>query len=195
MSIDWDVIGAIGSAATAVIALFVFWEARGIRKTEWLLRQNQAWNDFSALILQAGEGSRIGRLILGGSVVPPLDTGEAFLLMSYFNVVSSEYNAYRARAIQRRYVIHSFSTTASLAASNTWIFDFLSKNGYDADFRRAVAIVMTIGDDLEKRDLSLRRELRASSQLGRFCGPKYRRWLRRHLDNQQIDGLCGAPAS
>ena len=178
-----------------MIATFVFWEARAIRKIDWLLRQNQAWNEFCHMVAQTDEPSRIGALALGGSISPPLTTNESFLLMSYFNVVSSEYNAYRAGAIKRRYVIHSFSATARLLAANkTWIFDFLKDNGYDADFRRAVAVVLVIGDDLERRDLSLRRELRASSHVGRFCGPAYRRWLRRELDNEQIDTLCGVPS-
>jgi hypothetical protein len=187
----WNVITALASMATAIIAAFVIIEARAIRQTEWLLRQNQAWNDLCHVVTQKDDQSSIPALLLGESVASPLQPRDAFLLMSYFNVVSSEYNAYRARAIKRRYVIHSFGMTARIVAANkAWIFQFLEENGYDLDFRRAVAIVTVIGDDLEKRDYSLRRELLASSQFGRFCGPGYRRWLRRELDNEQIDTLC-----
>lgn len=192
----WEVTTAVATVFTGIIAAFVFWEARAIRQTDWLMRQNQAWNDLCNTLSQADPQSRIPPLVLGEAIQPPLSCQDSFLLMTYFNVVSNEYNAYRARAIKRRYVIHSFSTTARIASINqAWIFDFLKENGYDGDFRRAIAILVAIGEDLERRDMSLRHELRAASRLGKFCGPRGRAWLRRRLDNHQIDSLCGVPAS
>lgn len=191
-----DRIAALATSGTLFVAILVFLEARSIRRTEWILRQNQAWSDLNYAIAQMHEGCRIAELLMGDPITPPPTAKEATLLMSYFNVVSSEYHAYRARAIERSYVVHSLTMTSRIAKNNKdWIFDFLLKYGYRADYIRAIAVVVVMGDDVLTRDVCLRRELAAMTRVGRFCGPRYRAWLRREFDNAQIDALCGLPAT
>jgi hypothetical protein len=186
-----DGIAAVAAILTLAVAILVFSEARKIRRTEWLLRQNQAWNELGNAVAQFHDGCRIGEMLTGEAVKGELTPKEAFLLMSFFNVVSSEYHAFRAKAIHQDYVIHSLSMTARIVVANkSWIFDFLKTYGYEASFVRALAIVAVLGHDIEKRGRALRRELLASSRVGTFCGPKVRAWLRKEFSHGEIDDLC-----
>lgn len=186
-----DALTALAAIGTLVVALMVFTEARKIRRTEWLLRQNQAWNDLGALVAGHDEGERLGRLLMGEAVKGSLTVRESFVLMSFFNVVSSEYHAFRAKAINEHYVIHSLTMTARIVTANKdWIFDFLKQYGYESSFIRVLAVVAVLGDDVEKRGRALRRELLASSRIGAFCGERFRSWLRKEFSDAQIDELC-----
>ena len=184
-------IEALASIATFVVALLVFWEARSFRRSEGIFRQNTAWNDFGNAVAELHEGSRIGDLLMGKAVAGNLNPREAFLLMSFFNVVSSEYNAFRAKAIDREYVIHSLTMTSRVVRSNRdWIFSFLRDYGYEESFRRVVAIVALTSDEVETRRKILRRELFALSFWGKMCGTRFRAWLRKHLNESEVKALC-----
>lgn len=188
-----EIVDALASAGTLVVAIFVFLEARPFRKADAIFRQNQMWNDFGNKIAELHEGSRIGEVLMGkkGISGKDLTAREAFLLMSFFNVVSSEYNAYRAKAIDRQYVVHSLSMTSKIVKNNKdWIFSFLLHYGYELSFRRIVAIVALTSDEAQKRRTVLRRELVAMSVWGTICGPKFRTWLRKHLNESQVEALC-----
>jgi len=190
---DADLIEAVAAAGTFVAAIFVYIEARSIRKAEGIFRQNQAWNDFGNKVAELHAGSRIGELLMGKKVVTKNDLTpkEAFLLMSFFNVVSSEYNAYRAKTIDRNYVIHSLAMTSRVVRINKdWIFTFLRDYGYEESFRRIVAIVVLTSDEAAERRKAIRSEQIANSVWGTFCGPKFRAWLRKHLQESEVRALC-----
>lgn len=186
-------IEALASLGTLIAAIFVFLEARSIRKAEGIFRQNQAWNDLGNKVAELHEESRIGELLMGKklAIKDDLTPKEAFLLMSFFNVVSSEYNAYRAKSIDQNYVIHSLTMTSRIVKINKdWIFTFLRNYGYEESFRRVVAIVALTSDEPEKRRVAIRRELIALSLWGKVCGPKFRAWLRKHLKESQVQAVC-----
>jgi hypothetical protein len=187
------VIEALASLVTMIVAVLVFLEARSIRKAEGIFRQNQAWNEFGNKVAEVHKGSRIGELLMGRKVVTrdDLTPKEAFLLMSFFNVVSSEYNAYRAKSIDRNYVIHSLAMTARIVKINKeWIFTFLRDYGYEQSFRRIVAIVALTSDEANERKAAIRREQLANSVWGTVCGPRYRAWLRKQLPESEVRALC-----
>ena len=182
---------AVAGIGTLVVAVFVYWEARAIRQADGIFRQNQAWNEFGNAVAELYEGSRIGELLMGETVNTKLTPREAFLLMSFFNVVSSEYNAYRVRTIDKSYVIHSLTMTSRIVKSNKgWIFTFLRDYGYEQSFRRIVAIVALTSDEVDTRRKILRRELLAMSIWGKVCGKRFRAWLRKHLNESEVQALC-----
>jgi hypothetical protein len=186
MTLDWNAVGALLSAATLVVTCLIFSEARSIRRTEWLLRQNQAWNDLGSAVAQLDPEGEIGRFLLGGAIEEPDVPRHCLLVMSYFNVVSSEYHALAAHSIPRSYVINSFTMTAAAVCRNTeWVFRFLGRHGYEPGFIRALAILAVAGDDIKKRETMFAQELGASPLLGRLRG----RWSPRIQDGE-VERLC-----
>lgn len=165
------VVGSAATIGTLAVAFLVFVEARRIRRAEGIFRQNQAWNDFDNSVLQFHGGSRIGALLMGREDGPDsavitsaddLTLVEALLLMSLFNVVSSEYHAVRANAIDEKYVMHSLALTHGVLQRNkTWIFGFLEKNGFEASFIRCLRIVERVGTDVDKLAPEIRAEFRS----------------------------------
>jgi len=163
------------TVATFVVASLVFFEAKRIRKVEGIFRQNQAWNEFGNAIAQFHQGTRIDAILRGKdkaseSALPEtadeLTLVETFLLMSMFNVVSSEYSAACAKAIDDKYVIHSMRMTQGILKRNrAWIFDFLKENGYEFSFIQCLGIVERAGPDASELELALRAEFRANSRL------------------------------
>lgn len=187
------VIDALASVGTLIVAILVYMEARPFRKADAIFRQNQMWNDLGDKVAELHEGNRIGEILAGRLALAKddLTPREAFLLMSFFNVVSCEYNAYRAKVIDRQYVIHSLSMTSRVVKNNKdWIFTFLRTYGYELSFRRVVAIVALTSDETDKRRRAIRAELIALSVWGTVCGRKFRSWLRRHLVESEVDALC-----
>jgi len=198
--LDANWVEAIAATATFLVALLVFLEARKIRRTEGILRQNQAWNDFGNAVATL-EDQAMERILLGREPAdPPRTARESFLLMSFFNVVSSDYSAFRVGAIDPRYVVHSLTFAAEVVIRNqAWVFGFLNRHGYDAGFVRMLAIIAVTGLDVDRRNRALRHELRALSWLARTCGPKVQAWLRKGFEAPQIAQLCqqkhSAPAA
>lgn len=197
LDLSAEIIDALASVGALLVTVLVFLEARSIRRTESIFRQNQAWNEFGNAVAELHEGNRVGDVLMGKSIEGDLTPREAFLLMSFFNVVSSEYNAYRAKAIDEHYVIHSLAMTSRIVKNNkSWIFTFLRDYGYEQSFRRVVAIVALTTDEVRERRAAIRRELLAISMWGTLCGPKFRDWLRKHLRDQEVLALCeGDPES
>lgn len=173
-TVGLQLIEAGASAATLVIAILVFREAKRIRKADGIFRLNQAWNDFGTAVSQFHQGTRIEAFLTGKEVAPqsgPMKTAddltliEAFLVMSMFNVVSSEYSAFCADAIDERYVLNSMGMTHEILRRNrAWIFAFLRKYGYEASFIECLRIVERVGADVEKLRPALRAEFRAASR-------------------------------
>lgn len=183
MSLAMEIIAALVSIGTLIVAALVFLEARRIRKTEGIFRQNQAWNDFGNAVAEFYQGTRIEALLMGkeeaGSEVPTISSAddltliEAFLLMSFFNVVSSEYHAVRAKAIDEKYAMHSLALTHGVLQRNsTWIFDFLQKSGFEDSFIQCLRLVERVGTDVDILTPAIRAELRAVSRQWRDgCDP------------------------
>ena len=165
------VISAFATVGTLAVAILVVIEARRIRRTEGIFRQNQAWNDFSNAVAQFHSESRIEALLTGKTAdsktvkflsEDDLTIVEAFLLMSFFNVVSSEYHAVRVNAIDEKYVMHSFVLTHDVLRRNrAWIFRFLKKSGYEASFVRCLRTVERIGPDVQLLTPAIKAELRS----------------------------------
>jgi hypothetical protein len=163
---------AAASAVTLVIALLVFREARRIRKADGIFRLNQAWNEFGTAVSQFHRGTRIEAFLTGKEVAPqsgPMKSAddltliESFLVMSMFNVVSSEYSAFCADAIEERYVLNSMGMTHEILRRNrAWIFEFLRKYGYEDSFIECLRIVERLGADPEQLRPALRAEFRAA---------------------------------
>jgi len=192
---------AVAGIGTLVVAVFVFLEARRIRKVEGIFRQNEAWNDFGNAVAELHEGTRIGQILLGDGApvvadARDLSPREAFLLMSLFNVVSSEYNAVRTKAIDEHYVIHSLTMTSRIVKTNRrWIFTFLRDNGYEESFRRVVAIVALTDDEIPQRRRAIRRELFSQTRWGKVCNGMFRAWLGERLEEHEVRALCeGRPS-
>lgn len=155
-----DGVTAIMSVGTLGVALFVLMTARFIQRAEGVFRQNQAWNEFGHAVVSVGKDSRVGDLLTGKPVTWGVDRDliasqltapEAFLLMSFFNVVSNEYNAFLKKAIEDEYFIHSLAMTCRVVKSDgDWILPFLEYYGYEEGyiaFLRALAAT----DDCDAR--------------------------------------------
>ena len=186
-----DAITAIGTLGTFAIACFVYLEARRIRKTEWILNQNAAWNAMSTAVAEQSSKCRIGDILSGDPHDGNLSTQEEYLLMMFLNVVNSEYNALRAGAISPRWVLHSFEMTSGIVSQNReWLVGFMQQYGYQPSFIRVVAILPSFQSDFKARTRMVKREILASSQLGRIMGPTFRHWLRKDYLDDVIRPLC-----
>lgn len=186
-----DAITAIGTVGTFAIAFLVYREARRIRKTEWILDQNAAWNAMSTEIAKQSSECRIGDILSGDPHDGELTTQEEYLLMMFLNVVNSEYNALRAGAISTRWVLHSFEMTTGIVSQNReWLVEFMQKYGYQTSFIRVVAILPTCQNNFKARAKVVKREILASSKFGRFMGPTFRHWLRKDYIDDVIRPLC-----
>lgn len=185
-----DAITALATIGTLFVAALVYHEARTIRKTEWISNQNAAWNEMSKTVLEFGNDCKIGDILAGENVDGDLTYEEEHLLMIFLNVVNSEYNGFRAGAISPRWVIHSFGMTTGIVSGNKdWLIPFMCKYGYQASFIRLIALLPAAGDDFKLRHKFIRRELLASSWVGRVGGSRFRSWLRRDYAAE----LTGAP--
>jgi hypothetical protein len=180
IALSLEVIQAGAALGTLGIAFLVFFEAKRIRKADGIFRQNQAWNEFGRGIAEFDKGSRVGLLLMGREVGPgvaPINNAgdltitEAFLLMSFFNVVSSEYAAVRGKAIDEKYVIHSLTMTHGLLKrTSNWVFDFLEQSGYEQSFIACLRMVEKVGSDVGKLESAIRDEFRAvARQLKEGC--------------------------
>lgn len=170
---DWQ---ALGSVATAFLAGLVFLEARRIRRTEWMTRLNQLWNDFNRVVADSASTTRIADILNGISVAPPVTSREAFILFQFLNVVSTEYLTMRASLLVGNYAIESFMDTASVVRANPWLLDLVRERGWEPSFIRVLGILAAPGDkeSLRKR---IRREIWATSLPARLLGARFRVWL------------------
>ena len=136
---------AFSSIVTMGLALMVFLEAQSIRKTEWLFRQNQIWNDINYKIAEFGGDCRICDILEGRPVEPPLTYRESFLLMSFFNVVSNEYNSLKSKLLLKSYALDSFMDTAAVVGANRgWLIPYLQLRGYEKSF---IEVLVVLGEN------------------------------------------------
>jgi len=147
-------IEAVAGIGTFIFAAFVYFEARRIRRLECIFGQNRAWNDLGNKIAELKGAGRVGDILLGEEKLSKNDLSaeEAFILMSYFNVVSSEYNAYWQGAIDKDYVDHSFEFTCNVLRNNSaWIYEFLKRYGYEERFMADLRKLECRGHDAVQR--------------------------------------------
>lgn len=177
-----DVVTAAVSIGTLAVALFVLLTARSIQRAEGVFRQNQAWNEFGHAVAGLAKESRIGDLLIGkkvdwgvddaGRIASQLTATDAFLLMSFFNVVSNEYNAFLKYAIEEDYFIHSLAMTCRVVESDgVWIFPFLEDYGYEAGY---IAFLKALAQtkDCDARTALAARERFAKTRRGRRGGAR-----------------------
>jgi hypothetical protein len=175
---DW--IGAIGAVATAAFALLVFLETRHIRRTDWLIRQNAAWNDFDRAVLEYGGGTRFIEFMRGGVMFPPHDFKEEYLLLILFNTMSNEYNALRSNVLASNYVVSSFMNYAGAFYRNReWLLPMLEAHGFESGYINMLSELMQVdGEEIAARKVA-RRAISPQSHLARVMGPAFIRWLRK----------------
>jgi hypothetical protein len=143
----WDVANALASAATALVAIFVFLEARSIRTMEWLSRSVQMWQAFNQMLLD-DERARRWRGLLDGSL-PAGEIGAAdhYVLFSYVNIIFAEYQFARRKLINRDYALESVADNVKqLVPNGQFIIPLLRFTGYDNEFVDLIEKVATGGD-------------------------------------------------
>lgn len=176
---DWT---AFSSVVTMIVALMVFSEARSIRRAEWILRQNQAWNDINNKVAEIGDGCRIADILEGRPISPPVTPKEAFLLMSFFNVVSSEYFSLRSNLLMPAYALDSFMDTATVVSANKdWLIPFLTQRGYEQSFVRTLTILSEYAHDRPSAQRAVRAEIDATSPKLKVLARRSVGWLKARL--------------
>lgn len=204
-----DLVDAVASVCTLAVALFVLVTARSIQRAEGVFRQNQIWNEFGHAVARFQKNSRIGDLLIGKTVEwnversaigDDLTSREAFLLMSFFNVVSNEYNAYMARTIDDDYFIHSLGLTCRVLKSDgDWIFGFLESHGYEASYVSFLRR-LTETDDCNARIAAAREKRSERTRRARLRqklrGPRpaLAEWVRRSSPSGAVEPVPGARA-
>lgn len=185
-----NAITALATIGTLIVAFLVFHEARSIRRTRWILNQNQAWNHFSEVVASQPTDSRVGAILSGDDFDGKLSSQESFVLMMFFNVVNSEFSAYRAGAISRHWVLYSFGMTISIVRGNQkWVIPFLEKYGYEETFIRVIALLPRVPGTLKHRKKFIRNELIAASWWGKLLGERYRTWLLQGYADVELEEL------
>jgi hypothetical protein len=109
-SINWEQVEAISavvsvvlSLATTIVAVFVFWEARSIRKTEWFSKTIQNWQEFNRLVISANYGERWSEIIKGDHRWQDLNQRDYIFIYSFLNVLVFEFRAQQSHLLDRDY--------------------------------------------------------------------------------------------
>jgi len=154
----WDVGNALASAATALVAVFVFLEARSIRTMEWLSRSVQMWQSFNQMLLDDQRAAR-WRKLLDGSLPPSeVRAADHYVLFSYVNIIFAEYQFARRKLINRDYALESVADNVKqLVPNGDFIIPLLRFTGYDNEFVDLIEKVASGGDHAAAEWIQARR--------------------------------------
>jgi len=131
----WTIGNAVASTATAVIAGFVFLEARSIRTMEWLSRSVQMWQSFNQMLLDDERATRWRRLLIGDLPTEEIRASDHYVLFTYMNIIFTEYQFARRKLLNRDYALESVADNVKqLVPSAGFIVPLLRFTGYDNEF-------------------------------------------------------------
>jgi hypothetical protein len=154
----WEIANALGTGATALVALLVFFEARSIRTMDWLSRSVGMWQSFNQMLLDEERASRWRRLLDGTLPVGEIRASDHYVLFTYVNILFSEYEFARRKLLNREYALESVADNVrQLAPSAAFIVPLLRFTGFDNDFVDLIEDVARRGDDGARHWLSRRR--------------------------------------
>lgn len=134
----WDLVEAtdkFGSIATALLALFVYFEAKRIRKIEWFSKSAENWTGFNNMVLSNGMDDRWGEILAGKVPLEKMSTRDLLILYSYLNVLVFEYKASSMGLLHRSYADKSINDNAlQLRSLMPGLFGHLRRDGWPAEF-------------------------------------------------------------
>ena len=160
MSGLWSVGDAAASIVTALIAGFVFMEARSIRTTEWLTRSVSMWQSFNQMLMEEDRAARWRRLLTGELPARDVTAADHYVLFSYVNIIYVEYRMARRRLLNRDYALESVADNVKqLAPSSEFIVPLLRFTGYDNEFVDLIEAVANCGDAGAQKWIRRRRPL------------------------------------
>ncbi len=147
MSDLWNVGDALGSVLTAVIAAFVYAEARSIRTMEWLSRSMQNWQNFNQILLDPDRAARWRKLLAGDLPADQFRPEDHYVLFTYVNILYAEYEYARKKLIRREYALEGLTDNLKqLVPSGDLIIPLLRFTGYDNDFVDLIEVVAERGE-------------------------------------------------
>jgi hypothetical protein len=134
----WNFVRLTAPIATALLALLVFVEARGLRKLESLSKSIGNWQDFNKLVMDETVAARWAAIRHGRVVWADMTQKDLNLIYSFLNVLVFEYKAARYGALWRRYVDKSFRDNI-LYFKHIWpgLHHHLLRDGWPTDVLKA----------------------------------------------------------
>lgn len=161
----WELLGALASVVTALIAILVFIEARKIRHTEWLSRSVQLWQGFNHTVLETGHAELWRKFVAGELSADDLGASDHYILFSYVNIIFTEYQYRARRLIDGAYAARSIERNLrQLAPYRDELVPKLQATGYDPRF---LALLADLGPDCAIVDPDSRVTNRVRALLGR----------------------------
>ena len=133
--LTWEMVAAVATVVTAVIAALVWVEARKIRRSDWLSRSVEMWQAFNGRMLQGDLALRWHRFLDGSLPNDEVTATDLHVLYSYVNIIFSEYTLAKARLIDPIYARQSVEgNIKQLADNRSFIARVLLRTGYDERF-------------------------------------------------------------
>jgi hypothetical protein len=134
----WNALQSIGTVVTAVIAYFVYREARSIRRIEWAFHAVGKWQEFNRFLVETGSSNRWEQIRAGLALDPPLGPTDKRTFLMYFNVQMIEFYLMQKGIVPK----HALSTMQAELRMFAPYKEFLSRvledGGYDPGYVRFV---------------------------------------------------------
>jgi hypothetical protein len=150
------VVTAVLTLLTTVVAVLVYLEARAIRHTEWFAKTEENWQAFNRLVIEADYSGRWADIIKGRIGWSELNQKDLMFIYSFLNVLVFEFNAKRARLLDRHYAEKSVGDSV-LYFRHIWpdLHRHLSGDGWPVNFLQtadaAIAAAELAGKALQNR--------------------------------------------
>jgi hypothetical protein len=136
--IFWSAVQGIGSLATALIAYFVFREARSIRRIEWAFNAVGKWQEFNRVLVEADAAERWETICTGSPIEPSVGPSDKRLFLMYFNIQMIEFYLMRKRIVPRHAIATMKSELRMFSPHMSFLLTVLDDGGYDPAYVRFV---------------------------------------------------------
>jgi hypothetical protein len=138
----WNAVQSFGTLITAVIAWFVFLEARSIKQLQWLSQAADKWQEFNRLLVDGGHAERWEAIRSGLPLGTPMNASDKRLLLMYFNIQMVEYHLIRSRILPKSVLRAMQAELAALGKHAEFVHSVLDNGGYDPRYVQFVRDAM-----------------------------------------------------
>ena len=141
----WEIVASVSGVVTAGVAILVWFEARAIRRTEWLSRSVAMWQAFNSELLHDDLAKRWAAFLAGSVPEDDIERRDLHVLYAYVNILYTEYQLASAHLISPAYAEQSIGGNIKQLAScnRDFIVRSLLYTGYDKNF---VALIKSYPD-------------------------------------------------
>jgi len=129
-------VGVLASVGTLIIAILIYVEAQKIRREEWVLSVENAFNQYDHMLQTEGTAALLHRVLEDYDQLEHVDVRIRYVIANHLNILHILYRAKRYRTLGRHYAAATFQAEVRRYNWARHEFQaFMNWAGYDKQYQ------------------------------------------------------------